>query len=81
MNTGSISHIPEDLLERYAMGGLPRPECARLHRHLALCSSCQIHLKQIEEYVKVMRAALLIGATAGHAVPRKPQNTALVAGS
>ena len=81
MNTKSISLIPEDLLERYAMGRLSRPDCAPVHRHLLHCSSCQVHLQQIDEYVKVMKAALLISATVGRAVPRKPQNTAWAAGS
>jgi anti-sigma factor RsiW len=81
MNTLSISHIPEDLLERYAMGRLSRQDCARLHRHLLRCSSCQVHLQQIDEYVKVMKAALLISVTVGPAVPRKPQSTAWAAGS
>lgn len=87
MNTDSISHIPEDLLERYAMGRLPRPDRARLHQHLPLCSSCQIHLQEIDEYVQVMKAALQITRLkpAGRhifdpAVLRKPQPTAWVAG-
>ena len=85
MNAGSISHIPEDLLERYAMGGLPRPGCARLHKHLLHCSSCQIHLQQIDEYVKVMKAALTASEpadrqTVGPGVLRKAPNTAWVAG-
>ena len=81
MNTRSLSHIPEDLLERYAMGRLSRQDCGPVYRHLPRCSSCQVRLTQIEEYVKVMKAALLISATGGPAVPRKPQSTALVAGS
>jgi anti-sigma factor RsiW len=81
MNTRSISHIPEDLLERYAMGRLSRQACARLHRHLLHCSNCQIHLQQIDEYVKVVKAALLISATVGPTVPRKPQSIAWAAGS
>jgi hypothetical protein len=87
MNTGSISHIPEDLLERYAMGRLSRQECAPLHKHLLQCSNCQIHLQEIDEYVKVMKTSLLITAlepagqqTVGPAVLRKPPNTAWVAG-
>ena len=81
MNTKSISHIPEDLLERYAMGRLSRPDCVPVHRHLLHCSSCQIHLQQIDEYVKVIKAALRIRATVGPTVPRKPQSTAWAAGS
>jgi hypothetical protein len=40
MNTRSLSHIPEDLLERYAMGRLSRQDCGPVHRHLPRCSSC-----------------------------------------
>jgi hypothetical protein len=57
MNTGPMSHVPEDLLEEYAMGRLSRSDRARLHRHLRLCSSCQAELQEIDEYVKVIRAA------------------------
>jgi hypothetical protein len=81
MNTLSISHIPEDLLERYAMGRLSYQDCDRLHRHLLHCPCCQILLKQVDEYVKVMKAALLISATSGSVARRKAQNTAWVAGA
>jgi anti-sigma factor ChrR (cupin superfamily) len=58
MNDGSVSHIPEDLLETYAMGRLSGPDCAPLHRHLLLCPSCQTNLKETREYIKVMKAAM-----------------------
>jgi hypothetical protein len=90
MNTGSISHIPEDLLEGYAMGRLSHSDRARLHRHLLLCSPCQAHFQQIDEYVKVIQAAtaalrMTRSESAGRhifdpAVLRKPPNTAWVAG-
>lgn len=90
MNTWSIFHIPEDLLEKYAMGRLSRSDHSRLHRHLRLCSSCQVHLKQIVEYVRVMKAATaalrmtrleLAGRhISDPAVLRKHPNTAWVAG-
>ena len=56
MNTGSVPHIPEDMLERYAMGRLPDRERALLHEHLLICSACQISLKETDEYVKIMKA-------------------------
>jgi anti-sigma factor RsiW len=82
MNTGSISHIPEDLLEEYAMGRLSHSDRSRLHRHLLLCSPCQAHLQQIDEYVKVIQAATaaLRMARSDLAVLRKPPNTAWAAG-
>ena len=90
MNTGSISHVPEDLLEKYAMGRLSHSDRARLHRHLLLCSNCQAHLQQVDEYVKVIRAATAalrmtsLEPAGRHifdpAVLRKPPNTAWVAG-
>ena len=87
MNTRSISHIPDDLLEGYAMGRLSHQECAPLDKHLLLCSSCQIHLQETDEYVQVMKAALRITRLepavrhiSDPAVLRKPPHTAWVAG-
>jgi hypothetical protein len=69
------------------MGRLSHQECAPVDKHLLLCSSCQIHLQEIDEYVQVMKAALRITRLepgdrhiSNPAVLRKPPNTAWVAG-
>lgn len=57
MNASCVDCISEDVLERYAMGRLPSPECAPIQRHLLHCSPCHINLREIVEYVKVMKEA------------------------
>ncbi len=59
MNTGLDVHIPEDLLETYAMGQLPAPHCAPLEEHLLICPNCQIRLEKTDEFVCAVRAAVL----------------------
>ena len=58
MNTGFIFHIPEELLEQFALGKVPEPHCAPLDEHLLICPACQNSLAEIDEYIRVMRAAL-----------------------
>jgi hypothetical protein len=58
MNTGSRSHIPEDVLERYALRRLAHADRVSLEEHLLFCSACQVTLKEIDEYTKVMKAAI-----------------------
>jgi len=58
MNTGSRSHIPEDVLERYALRRLADADRVPLDEHLLFCPACQVSLKGMDEYVKVMKAAL-----------------------
>ena len=57
MNTGFPFHIPEDALEKYALGQLPDPDCTPLDEHLLICPTCQSRLEELDEYVKVMKAA------------------------
>ncbi len=58
MNTGSIFHIPEDLLEEYALGKASDGDCSPLDEHLLICRTCQNRLAEIDEYVRVMKAAI-----------------------
>ena len=58
MNTGSIFHIPDDLLEEYAIGRLPDIDCAPVEEHLLICHTCQNNLTETDEYIRVMRAVL-----------------------
>jgi hypothetical protein len=68
MNAGLHSHIPEDVLERYALRQVPGAECSSLHAHLLHCSACQINLNEIIEYVAVMKAATARVKTADRTV-------------
>jgi anti-sigma factor RsiW len=56
MNAGSDC-IPEDLLETHAWGRLSEIDSAPLEEHLLLCAACQDRLAQLDDYLRVARAA------------------------
>jgi hypothetical protein len=56
MNAGSVC-IPEDRLESYAWGRLSEIDTAPLEDHLLLCAACQDRLAQLDDYLRVARAA------------------------
>jgi len=65
MTRGEIStalpadqHIPDEALELYAMNRLPETDTEGLETHLLTCERCQERLKDVDEYVKAVRAAL-----------------------
>ncbi len=51
-------HFPDAVLEEYSLHNLA--DCALLEEHLLLCHTCQDRLAEIEEYVRVVRAAAAI---------------------
>jgi anti-sigma factor RsiW len=57
MNTNFCSHIPEDMLEKYALGSLSDAKFAPLDEHLLICPACQTNLQTVSEYIAVMKAA------------------------
>src|SRR5581483_5238243 len=57
MNAGSKRHVPEAILEKYAMGMLGEREAGRAEEHLLVCAACQEALEGVDEYVRVMKAA------------------------
>ena len=57
MNAGFLSHIPEDMLEKYVLGRLPDADIATVDEHLLVCPTCQANLQTIDEYIAVMKAA------------------------
>lgn len=59
MNVCIDSHISDDLFEKYVLRRVSGPEAISLEGHLLVCSLCQIRLAGLEEYVAIMRAALL----------------------
>jgi hypothetical protein len=67
MNTCFESHFPDDVFEKYAMETLPTLDYGPLEEHLLLCTTCQMRLIEVEEFVLVIRAALRELATHPHA--------------
>jgi hypothetical protein len=59
MNFCLRPHIPDDFLERYAMARLSPLECASFEEHLLICPICQERLAGVEEFVVIIRAALV----------------------
>lgn len=57
MQLETNGHISDESLEQYAMGSLEEPRLGETEEHLLLCSQCQDHLKEIDAYLKAMRAA------------------------
>jgi hypothetical protein len=57
MKTGFASHVPEDVLEEYAMGMLPDQGCVPVEEHLLLCLVCQTRLDAADEYIRTVKAA------------------------
>ncbi len=53
----AVSHPPEEILERYALGRLADPELASFEDHLLLCAHCQQRLDEATDYVGTMRQA------------------------
>lgn len=58
MNAELVSHVPEDVLERFAMRQRIGPDCAAMEEHILICPVCQIRLDALMGYIQVLRAAL-----------------------
>jgi len=67
MNTAS-RHVPEELLEAYAMDSLSEPESAPLEEHLLLCEICQHRLAELDDFIQVAKSALAIPTETSSAV-------------
>jgi hypothetical protein len=50
-------HLPEDILDRYAMGTLRMDSIPAVEEHLLCCSSCQLKLTEADEFVRLFRDA------------------------
>lgn len=59
MNTCVELHFPDDVLEKYALGSLSNLDCGPLEEHLPHCEDCLARLMKAEEYILVIRAALM----------------------
>lgn len=57
MKASFSSHVPEQLLERYALHQLDEEQLAIVEEHLLICPACQDHLTQVDEYVQALKLA------------------------
>lgn len=70
MNKGTDRHIPEDVLERFAMGTLSGEECESVEDHLLLCPVCQQCMEETLDYLAVIQAATALAAPdSPHSIP------------
>jgi anti-sigma factor RsiW len=51
-------HRTEDQLEQYALGRLPSSDLLPLEEHLIICTVCQEHLSELENFIVGTREAL-----------------------
>lgn len=57
MQLSTNDHPSDESLESYALGSLEEPVLSELEEHLLLCSRCQDHVKEIDEYHAAMKGA------------------------
>jgi hypothetical protein len=57
MNADFDLHVTEDVLEAYAMGKLSGQDLPPVEEHLLICLVCQTRLGEVDEYVRVAKAA------------------------
>jgi hypothetical protein len=53
-----MDHIPEDVLDRYAVRGLPEAEAVPVEEHLLICTICQDRLQLTDDFVAALRSAV-----------------------
>ena len=71
MNTAS-RHVPEELLEAYAMDLLSEPESAPVEEHLLFCETCQYRLAELDDFIHVVKLALAVPLEPPSAVETEP---------
>ncbi len=54
-------HPLEDTLEEYAFGRLAEKDAAPFEEHLLLCVACQDRLREMDEYIRLMKTAVSVG--------------------
>jgi len=57
VNAGLERHVAEEALEEYTLNRLSGERSVWLEEHLLVCPTCQERLAEIDEYVRVMKAA------------------------
>jgi anti-sigma factor RsiW len=58
MNVGA-NHLPEELIEKYAMENMSDWEGAPVEEHLLICQLCRTRLDKMDEFVALMKVALM----------------------
>ncbi len=51
-------HPDEETLEAYLLGLVPRRKAKRIEEHMLACPECVDAAKELEEYIRAMRATL-----------------------
>ena len=49
-------HIPEEILEEFAMQMLGEVDSARWEEHMLICAACQDRVAEADEYIRTMKA-------------------------
>ncbi len=57
MNASFDRHFPEQTWEEYALGMSSEEVCTLLEEHLLVCPRCQDLLAEVDEYIRIARAA------------------------
>jgi len=57
-------HTTDDQLEDYCLGRIPPSELPGIEEHLLVCPACQEHLRETDRYIRTMRAAITVLASA-----------------
>ena len=50
-------HIPEEILEEFAMQMLGEVDSARWEEHMLICTACQDRVAEADEYIRTVKAA------------------------
>ena len=58
MNTCFELHLSEQAMENYAMGKVSNADCTPIEEHLLVCPICQLRLESLDEYIRIIKAAL-----------------------
>jgi anti-sigma factor RsiW len=59
MNAKFDRHYPDGSWEEYALGMLSDEDSKSLEEHLLICSACQDLLAEVDEYIRVVKTALV----------------------
>src|SRR5271169_6610166 len=51
------SHPCEETLEEYCFNRLLEPAQSKVEEHLLICTTCQATLQNLDEYIRLMKAA------------------------
>jgi hypothetical protein len=55
VNTNFTNHIPEEILDEFAMQMLCDEDQALWEEHLLVCDACQDRLGEVDEYIRIAK--------------------------